>query len=366
MQDQTTKQLKRQLGVIEAVLRLPVENRLYPRAFSYIGLVLCLSLAFWVEPKVWLTGLILIFAGFVWRLIMNKIFAAALLLLVLSIPSVFAEPEELKPVARIAFKPINECSGIVKSRQFENTYWTHNDSGDKARIFAIKADGSVIKPHWWKAKDGEYQGIKIHGAYNIDWEDIGTDDKGNLLIAACGNNYNSRSDLAIYILREPMPTECNSTILLKRIPFHFPDQIKLAAKPINFDCEAVFSTNGKIYLISKHRSDMNAKLYRLDSTKGDESNELTLISEYKNIARGGVTGADISADGKRLAVLTYRSIYLFEKPENSDNFFAGKVYKKEIAAKQCEAVCFDGEALIITNEQRDIFRVAIDQLKPVE
>jgi len=50
-----------------AALRLPHEQRLYPRWIAVAGLVMCLFLAFWVPPRIWLTGLALIGAGLVWH-----------------------------------------------------------------------------------------------------------------------------------------------------------------------------------------------------------------------------------------------------------------------------------------------------------
>lgn len=46
-----------------AALRLPAEHRLYPRWIAWLGLFACLFLAFWVEPPVWLTGIVLIGLG---------------------------------------------------------------------------------------------------------------------------------------------------------------------------------------------------------------------------------------------------------------------------------------------------------------
>jgi basic amino acid/polyamine antiporter, APA family len=46
-----------------AALRLPADRRLYPRWIPAAGLAGCLSLAFWVDLSVWLTGLALLGAG---------------------------------------------------------------------------------------------------------------------------------------------------------------------------------------------------------------------------------------------------------------------------------------------------------------
>jgi APA family basic amino acid/polyamine antiporter len=50
-----------------AALRLPPEARLYTRSVPAAGLFCCLGLAFWVEPQIWASGLVLIAAGLVWH-----------------------------------------------------------------------------------------------------------------------------------------------------------------------------------------------------------------------------------------------------------------------------------------------------------
>ena len=44
---------------------------------------------------------------------------------------------KLKPVYKIQNPTIDESSGLIKSRQYKNIYWTHNDSGGKAEIYPI-------------------------------------------------------------------------------------------------------------------------------------------------------------------------------------------------------------------------------------
>lgn len=48
-----------------AALRLPAEHRIFPRWIPAAGLIGCLSLAFWVEVRIWLTGLALLGIGLV-------------------------------------------------------------------------------------------------------------------------------------------------------------------------------------------------------------------------------------------------------------------------------------------------------------
>lgn len=50
-----------------AALRLKPEQRLFSPVFAWSGLAGCLFLAFWVEPRIWITGLALIVAGLLWH-----------------------------------------------------------------------------------------------------------------------------------------------------------------------------------------------------------------------------------------------------------------------------------------------------------
>jgi basic amino acid/polyamine antiporter, APA family len=50
-----------------AALRLPPDERLYPKWLGYAGLAACLSLAFFVEPAVWVTGLAVLAVGLAWH-----------------------------------------------------------------------------------------------------------------------------------------------------------------------------------------------------------------------------------------------------------------------------------------------------------
>jgi APA family basic amino acid/polyamine antiporter len=50
-----------------AALRLPPQERLYPRWLAWVGLCTCIFLAFWVEVQIWLIGLGAIGLGLLWK-----------------------------------------------------------------------------------------------------------------------------------------------------------------------------------------------------------------------------------------------------------------------------------------------------------
>lgn len=265
-------------------------------------------------------------------------------------------PLPLQAVGKLP-RVINESSGLARGEQ-DGVYWTQNDSGDKARIFAIDAYGKLVGPA------GE-DGVQIEGAKNIDWEDLANDFRGNLLIAASGNNTNKRRDLAIYQIPMPDAMEATSVEATVRWPFHYPEQTHFPPGDNNFDCEALFVADGEIYLITKHRADSLATLYRLNDPSETTSNPLERIRRAN--LRGMVTGACSWDDGDRVAVLTYYGIWLFEPPKRDGaRLFEGVVGWLPIRAHQVEAITFiDRDTLLLTNEQRDVFHVPVSDLHAV-
>jgi len=252
---------------------------------------------------------------------------------------------------------VDESSGLAASQRAPGVFWTHNDSGDGPRIFAIQSLGGLVSP--------DPDGVAITGAQNRDWEEIATDFRGDLLVGAFGNNANRRRDLAIYRVPEPDPFTATEAVAQARWPIVYPDQDAFPPLANNFDCEAMFVASGEIFLITKHRADAMATLYRLDSRETDKPNELTLIQ--RGNLRGMVTAASSWSDGERVAVLTYGNIWLFE-PANRDGatLFDSPAKWLPIRARQAEAIAFiDRDTLIVTNEQRDVYHVRVDEMRTV-
>jgi hypothetical protein len=295
----------------------------------------------------------------------------------------FQSPQPLKPVAQVIHPPLEEMSGIVKSRRYPNVYWVHNDSGDEPRLFALRADGTVVMPAWISgdyfvgapvAGKPPYPGVRLDLAANLDWEDIALDGD-TLYVPDMGNNGNARRDLGVYVLPEPNPEAVNRARVHKWLPVAYPDQAAFPPERWDFDCEAVFVHRGKLHFLTKHRTGPDhdhpgtgTNLYRLDTAHTDRVNVLTKLDSHPDLG-GWVTGADLSPDGRTLAVLCQapvQSVWLFEAPARGDRFFARPARRLVFTdARQCEAICFDGsDSLIVTNEQRDLFRLKVSDFRP--
>jgi hypothetical protein len=264
----------------------------------------------------------------------------------------------LKLVGKAEDKDINEMSGIAKSRRYKDTYWVQNDSGDSARIFAIHHDGTRHRQ-----PDNGYQ---IEGAKNVDWEDIAIDGN-NIYISDLGNNLNIRQDLMVYVVKEPNPAVKSSLKICKQYAIKWPDQTEFPPKGTwNFDCESLAVHKGKMYFVTKWRSGNHrtpadgAAIYILEKPREGGVNVPQKLDVSTTLG-GWVTAADISPDGKTLAVLVQfpkQSVWFFDLTKGPKilSHPSGRVVFE--GANQCEAVCWDdAKTLLVTNEQREIFEI---------
>ncbi len=259
---------------------------------------------------------------------------------------------------------LDEVSGMVASRRLADTFWVHNDSGGSATLYAVHADGR-LRGAW-----------PVVGAEANDWEDITTDDAGGLWIADTGNNNNRRRDLRLYRAVEPLPRPGAQPMQLevdRVVPFRYAEQTGFPPDRPDFDAEAIFwaphpqTGAGTVYLLTKHRSgDLATDLYRFDDLSGAAEVTPTRVGTGEvggdpDNYGGMVTAADASPDGQRLAVLTYHALLLYARPARDDDRYLQRLHARipldQAVFDQCEAVAWDGDDLIIANEQRRLFRV---------
>lgn len=250
---------------------------------------------------------------------------------------------------------IRESSGLIRSRSHPGIYWTHNDSGDRNRIFAIRESGEVVAE------------FLIDGAKNVDWEDLTIDEHGFLYLGDIGNNGSTRHDLRIYRLPEPDPFGLVRRAKVERtIRFRYPDQRGFPDPgQLSFDAEALFHDRGSLYLLTKHRNDTLTVLYRFPSLEPAAVQVLEIEDRFDvggaNRPYGGmVTAASLSDDGAQLAVLTYHALFLFERPREARGF--GRLVKQidfdQKVTEQCEAISWSKGRLLFTNEAGRIFCIA--------
>lgn len=198
-----------------------------------------------------------------------------LLLLCLSLASFKARAQSLqdKQIEEISRLDslLDESSGIAIH---DSSIWTHNDSGDEARIFQLDLAGHVQRQ------------VAIGNANNVDWEAMASDSE-YLYIADTGNNANTRSTLDIYRLSWQELQENSADAELIQISYG--DYSTGNHLSHNFDAEGLAVRGDELWLFSKNRGDRNTRLYRFPKRPGHYRPQPSQTLAVDSL----VTGADI-------------------------------------------------------------------------
>lgn len=253
---------------------------------------------------------------------------------------------------------VREPSGVVASRAHADIFWAHGDSGRKARLYAVDRQGALVAE------------LDVTNAKNIDWEDITIDDANNLWIGDIGNNDSDRRNLAVHRIPEPDPRAGLESIAVDHsVHFTYPDQDDFSDDRGPFDAESLFWWEGALWLSTKHRRDTLTVAYRFPRVDVDEV-VLERVAEWDlgtelgegypaSKFPGMATGADVSRDMKKLALLSYDAVFVFELAAGQGPY-AGNVHRiafDPTYVDQVEAVTWDGEQLMVVNEAGALFRI---------
>ncbi|MCC7106533.1 MAG: hypothetical protein IT307_15450 [Chloroflexi bacterium] len=255
-----------------------------------------------------------------------------------------------RKIASLQERAVQEASGLTYSLRSPTLLWTHNDSGNNPRLYALDGSGQRLAT------------VQVEGASNVDWEDIGIGPGRNgqpaLYIADTGDNNESRREVAIYRVEEPvLPREPGSGIIrttpATKLSFAYPDG------PHNVETLLVHPVSGEIVLLVK---DISAKVgvYRLptqaESGKRLLAERITTLdySSFGPLA-GAPTGGAVSPDGRRVAVRTYVALVEYDLPTGAPlaSFWqqSGRVFPLH-DGKQGEGISYsaDGRHLLTISE----------------
>jgi len=278
------------------------------------------------------------------RMVLLCLFTNALFLL----PNIIFADIEPRHVANLS-NVMRESSGMVCTGK--GGFWTINDGTNGPLLHAADTNGNV------------YRSINVLNGYNYDWEDMTTDDDGNIYIADTGDKNAAYSpsqaydDLSIY--RIPNPDYfCENDVVAGVINFRFPSSSSVD------NAEGIFYYDNYIYITTKSDATGNEPyagrcyLYRVPATPNPnqqyEAEQVSVIDVSLNAPARDyyqVTAATLSPDGELLLLMGERRFWII-RDFTPGVFFDGQMTSYDFEERlQREAAAFVGNREIyITNE----------------
>ncbi len=237
---------------------------------------------------------------------------------------------------------ISESSGLVFYN--DTLLITHNDSGDKPLLYFINLKGKLV---------GQ---VLVENASNTDWEDICTDNQGNLYIGDIGNNNNNRKDLKIYKVNMNQLLG-KEKVMAELISFSYPEQKSFPPSDslLNFDAEGITFQNDSLLLFTKCRATPfhgYSYCYKLPATPGKylARKSFELFIGTKGFMKDAVTSATICKD--KLYLLTYNRFLIYHYQQGKwlyqEQHFTQPYSQKEALITK------DNQTIFLTDEVQKI------------
>ena len=220
----------------------------------------------------------------------------------------------------IEHNPIREASGLVASRANPDVLWTHNDSGDEARLYAFNTRGEHL---------GVYT---LDGVEARDWEDIALGPgpepgQDYFYVGDIGDNRRQYGMTYVYRVPEPAvdtgqaPHDTTLTDVAT-IRLNYPDR--------RYDAETLLldPSTKDLYVVTKRS--MEVQVYRAayppsttDVNMLEPVTQLTLARvPDASIGGQGAVAGDISPSGLEVLIKTYDKVYYWSRATATDLLFA--------------------------------------------
>lgn len=295
---------------------------------------------------------------------------AAAIALVPAAPASAYQPGRL--LFTFADPRINESSGLAASSRLDGVLFTHNDSGDSARFFAVDRRGATLATY------------VIPGPRPSDWEDMarGPDPNGvsSLFFGDIGGNF-PREDTVVTRVAEPTPDPraFGAEVVTEpgvRFPLHYPDG------PHDAEGMFVHPLTGQLFVVTKAGlgpTTGTGAVYAAPNPLLPEApgvtNNLTLVAPVPLASTGtdptfnifyaagelALTAADMSPDARTIVLRTYTDAYTYDVPAGNVTaaFAPAQTALRRRTAlpvtKQGEGITYtrDGRSLLVSSEKAD-------------
>jgi hypothetical protein len=191
---------------------------------------------------------------------------------------------------RLSDGRIAESSGLVRSTRRAGWLVTHNDSGDRARVFVVGPQGRTRAT------------VTIDNARHLDWEDLAAGRRHTLWIGDIGDNAAARSSVTVYRLVEPQAFG-RQRARATRFHFTYPDG------PHDAETLMISPRTSRIHIVTKVWPGRGAVYVAPRRLRAGGVHRLTRV----RAAPGGVTAGDFSPSGTRYALRDYSRAYVYRR-----------------------------------------------------
>jgi hypothetical protein len=202
---------------------------------------------------------------------------------------------------KVEYNEIKEASGLASSKKNPGVLWTHNDTNDKNRIYAMSGNGKHLGTYY------------VQNTKDRDWEDIAVgpgpeSQKSYIYVGNIGDNDLEYDVKYVYRCEEPDVTITQNGIVdtienVDVLKYCYPDGRRnaetLMLDPLTKD----------YYIISKreekelvYKAAFPQPLTTVDTLECVDTLDMT-----------EVVAGDISADGREIIIKTYKKIYYWKR-----------------------------------------------------
>lgn len=245
----------------------------------------------------------------------------------------------------IESRSIQEASGLAAGITNFGRLWTHNDSGDKARVFLMDENGRHV---------AEYL---LENQNNRDWEDMASGpgpEKGKnyLYVGEFGDNNAKYNEIYIFRFEEPevpkqgfpeaqtIPASKTEKLTLK-----YPDG------PRDAECLLLDPLTKDLFIVTKRENQVLVYKAPFPQIAG----KTIVLEKEAELPFTWITAGDISADGQEVLLKTYDHIYYWKRKPGQSIPELLKTTPKQLPYKrepQGEAIAWkrDGTGFYTTSE----------------
>lgn len=202
--------------------------------------------------------------------------------------------DDATPVVRLADPRITESSGLAASLRHPGVVWTHNDSGDSARLFAVDlASGATVAT------------VRLAGAPARDWEALAAvreaDGTPVLWVGDIGDNAGGWPFVRLYRVEEPAELS-DGEVPWTAYRVRYEDGPR--------DAEALLADprTGRLSIVSKQVSGAGVYLLPERLAPTPETN----VARWTAVAPPAVTDGAYAPDGGTVALVSYLGGWLLD------------------------------------------------------